>query len=304
MPSTPSAPHRRDLRRWDRRRRRSTVRRRLWVVAALACVLAVGPTIHLVAPGSRADALERLAALASVDPQRGADTASRSSERSASPTTDAAGDGTVTVDGSAEPGSSSPAGAPTTDAPVSPSPEPAPGGTTDSASDTTGGGTGADPTSGGAASGDEAQASGGTTPAGQPAAAAAAPADGTTSGSPSAPTLTQQVVDLTNAERAAAGLPALAVSACATAQAQSRTDVLVAQDRFEHDPLGPVMRACGAGGVGENLALGYRDAPTMVAGWMDSPGHRENILRTTYTAIGVGCTSGSRGLLCAQVFLS
>ena len=42
---------------------------------------------------------------------------------------------------------------------------------------------------------------------------------------------------------------------------------------------------------------------SMVAGWMASQGHRENILRDGYTAIGVACTTGSQGLLCAQVFL-
>ncbi|WP_448629287.1 CAP domain-containing protein [Cellulomonas soli] len=64
----------------------------------------------------------------------------------------------------------------------------------------------------------------------------------------------------------------------------------------------------GAAGVrrrqrGENLALGYADAAATVTGWMNSPGHRENILRAGYTSIGVACTLGSHGQLCAQVFL-
>jgi uncharacterized protein YkwD len=112
------------------------------------------------------------------------------------------------------------------------------------------------------------------------------------------------IVTRTNEERVARGLPALAVSECATQQAVTRTALLAAENRFEHDPLEPIMEACAARAVGENLALGYRTADAVVAGWMGSKGHAANILSTTYTHIGVGCTQGPRGLLCAQVFVA
>jgi len=115
--------------------------------------------------------------------------------------------------------------------------------------------------------------------------------------------MSAEIVALTNVERAAAGLPALAVSGCATDQAAGRTALLVAEGRFEHDPLGPVLEACGSGTVGENLSLGYRSAAAAVEGWMASQGHRENLLRAAFTQIGVACTQGQRGWLCAQVFL-
>lgn len=99
-----------------------------------------------------------------------------------------------------------------------------------------------------------------------------------------------------------AGLAALATSPCATAQAAARAAVLVAQGRFEHDPLGPILAACGGSGVGENLALGYPTPEAMTAGWMASPGHRENILRA-YAATGIGCVTGPTGMLCSRVFL-
>ncbi|WP_205601504.1 CAP domain-containing protein, partial [Cellulomonas iranensis] len=111
------------------------------------------------------------------------------------------------------------------------------------------------------------------------------------------------VVTLTNERRAEAGLAPLGVSACATEQAVARAGVLVAEGRFEHDPLGPVLDACRAGTVGENLSLGYPSAQAAVAGWMGSPGHRENILRASYAQVGVGCVPGGRGWLCAQVFV-
>lgn len=117
------------------------------------------------------------------------------------------------------------------------------------------------------------------------------------------PTMSEEIVGLTNAERAAQGLPALTVSSCATQQAVERSAVLVAEGRFEHDPLGPILEACAAGTVGENLSLGYPSAQAAVTGWMNSAGHKENILRSSFTQIGVACTQDRRGWLCMQVFL-
>ena len=44
--------------------------------------------------------------------------------------------------------------------------------------------------------------------------------------------------------------------------------------------------------VGENIAVGQRDVAEVMQGWMDSPGHRENILRTEYTHLGSGVATG------------
>lgn len=46
--------------------------------------------------------------------------------------------------------------------------------------------------------------------------------------------------------------------------------------------------------AGENIAMGYKTASDVVNGWMNSKGHRENILNPRYTKIGVGyCPSGN-----------
>ena len=45
-------------------------------------------------------------------------------------------------------------------------------------------------------------------------------------------------------------------------------------------------------GVGENIAMGYSTAEQVMEGWMNSPGHRANILNGKYTHIGVGICSG------------
>ncbi|MEU4985452.1 CAP domain-containing protein [Streptomyces sp. NPDC021969] len=121
---------------------------------------------------------------------------------------------------------------------------------------------------------------------------------------------TAEVVGLTNRERAGAGLPALAVDARLTAAAQAHSADMVARDFYSHtDPDGgePWDRAAAAGArsrtVGENIACGQRSPAEVVEGWMNSPGHRANILKTDFTHIGVGLAGGGRaGTYWTQLF--
>ncbi|MFI8951625.1 CAP domain-containing protein [Streptomyces sp. NPDC053750] len=121
---------------------------------------------------------------------------------------------------------------------------------------------------------------------------------------------TSEVVDLTNRERSGAGLPALAVDARLTGAAQAHSADMVARDFYSHtDPDGgkPWDRAAAAGAtqrtVGENIACGQRSAADVVEGWMNSPGHRANILKADFTHIGVGLAGGGRaGTYWTQLF--
>ncbi|TVL87864.1 CAP domain-containing protein [Streptomyces sp. SAJ15] len=122
--------------------------------------------------------------------------------------------------------------------------------------------------------------------------------------------LTAEVVALTNAERAAARLAPLAADPLLAVAAQAHSDDMVARDFYSHTtPEGrePWDRAAAAGcphrGIGENIACGQRGAAEVVRGWMDSPGHRANILKPDFTHIGVGYATGSRaGTYWTQLF--
>lgn len=122
--------------------------------------------------------------------------------------------------------------------------------------------------------------------------------------------LTSEVIALTNAERAAARLAPLAQDPRLAAAAQAHSDDMVARDFYSHTgPEGhqPWDRARTAGathrGIGENIACGQRSPAEVVRGWMDSPGHRANILKPDFTHIGVGHATGSRaGTYWTQVF--
>ncbi|MET8633915.1 CAP domain-containing protein [Streptomyces sp. NPDC057746] len=119
-----------------------------------------------------------------------------------------------------------------------------------------------------------------------------------------------EVLALTNAERAAAGLPPLAADPRLTAAAQAHSADMVTRDFYAHtSPEGrePWDRAAAAGSrhraVGENIACGQRSPTEVVRGWMNSPGHRANILKPAFTHLGVGFAGGGRaGTYWTQLF--
>lgn len=119
-----------------------------------------------------------------------------------------------------------------------------------------------------------------------------------------------EVVTATNAERARHGLRPLTVDARLAQAAQRHSDDMVRRGFFSHEnPDGTQVwdRALAAGyrytKVAENIAAGQRTAADVVRGWMDSPGHRTNILDAELTQIGVGqALGGAYGVCWTQVF--
>ena len=96
----------------------------------------------------------------------------------------------------------------------------------------------------------------------------------------------------------------LTVNGSLTHAAQLQSDQMVRLGRMAHElPEGqyprPEDRLAAANyrwqAYGENLAFGYPNASSVVQGWMDSPGHRANILGAAYTEIGVGLAIDGNG---------
>ncbi|WP_393101650.1 CAP domain-containing protein [Streptomyces sp. LN325] len=120
----------------------------------------------------------------------------------------------------------------------------------------------------------------------------------------------REVLALTNAERAGEGLPPLLADTPLTVAAQAHSDDMVARAFYSHtspDGSRPWDRAAAAGStrrtIGENIACGQRSAAEVVRGWMDSPGHRANILKPDFTHIGVGLAGGGEaGTYWTQLF--
>ncbi len=113
------------------------------------------------------------------------------------------------------------------------------------------------------------------------------------SAAPSGPTA--EVVALVNKERAKAGCSALTVNAKLTAAALNHSKDMAAHSTMSHtgsDGSDAGERITRAGYAwmtyGENVAYGYSTPEQVMTGWMNSPGHRQNILNCAFKEIGVG----------------
>jgi len=114
-----------------------------------------------------------------------------------------------------------------------------------------------------------------------------------------------QVLDLTNAERAKAGCGALRFDTHLRAAARAHSTDMAVHNYFSHtgrDGSDPGDRIAAAGfnirrGWAENIAAGYPTAKAVMTGWMNSSGHRANILNCRLRALGVGVARSSGGRL-------
>lgn len=113
----------------------------------------------------------------------------------------------------------------------------------------------------------------------------------------------RRVVRHTNRARVAHDLHRLTRSDCLDRYAQRSANRIARSERLTHQNLRPVLRRCGGWKVGENIAYGYRWPIAVVRAWMDSPGHRANILEPRYRRIGIGVRRDDRGVVwVSQVF--
>ncbi|MGY1741997.1 MULTISPECIES: CAP domain-containing protein [unclassified Blastococcus] len=226
--------------------------------------------------------------------------------------------GTSAVPGTPAPGTTTP-GTPTpgTTAPGGTGPVPTtPGSTAPGTSPGTTAGTPPAPAPGSTAPGSTAPGStapGSTAPGsapGTPSSAgstgAGAPAPPPAAAAPAGP-VEQQVLALVNRERAAAGCGAVVADAGLAAVARAHSADMRDRGYFDHtDPDGrdPFDRAAAAGqsARAENIARGQADAAAVMASWMDSPGHRANILDCGLTRLGVGVAEGPGGPWWTQLF--
>ncbi|WP_232354006.1 SafA/ExsA family spore coat assembly protein [[Bacillus] enclensis] len=122
----------------------------------------------------------------------------------------------------------------------------------------------------------------------------------------------RQVIDLTNQERQKAGLAPLQLDWQLSRVARYKSRDMRDTGYFAHrspqygSPF-EMMKSFDVqySSAGENIAVGQTSPEQVVREWMNSPGHRKNILNGTYTYIGVGyAKGGSYGTYWTQMFIS
>jgi uncharacterized protein YkwD len=140
-------------------------------------------------------------------------------------------------------------------------------------------------------------------------AATKAPAESEASVTVSAETqAAAEVLKLVNEERAKVGCSPVSANSALSDLAANFSDDMAARGFFDHtDPDGatPWDRAAKAGisGLGgENIARGQADAAAVMDAWMNSPGHKANILNCDFKTLGVGVHFGSGGPWWTQDF--
>ncbi|MFB1049096.1 sigma-70 family RNA polymerase sigma factor [Streptomyces chrestomyceticus] len=143
-------------------------------------------------------------------------------------------------------------------------------------------------------------------PAPRPSSAAPVPAAGSGSGGSA---FAQQVTALVNSERAKQGCSPVRANDQLVTAARRHSQDMDARNYFDHtspDGTDPGDRITAAGyrwsTYGENIARGQRSADEVMKSWMNSPGHRANILNCDFKEIGIGTHDTSGGPTWTQVF--
>ncbi|MEJ5314726.1 MULTISPECIES: CAP domain-containing protein [Anaerolinea] len=113
----------------------------------------------------------------------------------------------------------------------------------------------------------------------------------------------QRVVELTNIERNKLGIPPLKRNTDLDYAGRYHSKDMMDENYFNHDSYDGGTLVCswssrisnfysGWSALGENIAAGFASPEAVVEGWMNSEGHRANILNSNYREIGVGYTYG------------
>lgn len=116
-----------------------------------------------------------------------------------------------------------------------------------------------------------------------------------------------QVAELVNRERESNGLSPLVYRSDLQPAADTRANEIVSVLSHTRPDGSSCFTVIGEdvfySALGENIAAGYRSAEAVMNGWMNSPGHRANILSDSFTGIAVGLVSDGGTRYWVQLFI-
>lgn len=118
----------------------------------------------------------------------------------------------------------------------------------------------------------------------------------------------EEILTLVNIERTSRGLNSLVLSSEISKVAVEKSKDMAVFNYFSHESPNygspfDMMKKFGIDyrAAGENIAMGYRTPADVMKGWMNSPGHKANILSTKFNKIGIGMYSG-KSIYWTQMF--
>lgn len=123
--------------------------------------------------------------------------------------------------------------------------------------------------------------------------------------------LENEVIRLVNIERSKAGLQQLTQNWQLSRVARYKSQDMIDKGYFAHNSptYGSPFRMIESFGIrfsaaGENIAMGQQSPAQVMNAWMNSPGHRNNILSPSFTQIGVGLAKDKNGrMYWTQMFI-
>lgn len=106
----------------------------------------------------------------------------------------------------------------------------------------------------------------------------------------------RQAHNATNKQRVAHGLKELRRQDCIQRFAVRQAKRMARKKEMFHQQLAPILDECGLNAAAENVAYGYPNGRSVVNnGWMNSDGHRANILDPDFRVMGIGARKGQDG---------
>ncbi len=123
--------------------------------------------------------------------------------------------------------------------------------------------------------------------------------------------MANQILALVNAERKKAGVPLLTLSTDVSSVAQVKATDMAKNGYFDHNSptYGSPFSMLTSFGVsyrsaGENIAKGQQSASAVMKAWMNSSGHKANILSKDFTQLGVGYSANNGSPVWVQMFIT
>ena len=120
----------------------------------------------------------------------------------------------------------------------------------------------------------------------------------------------QEVLNLVNKERTSRGLKPLTLNAKLSNVATMKSQDMINKNYFDHTSptYGSPFDMMNKFGIsyrtaGENIAMGQTTPQQVMNSWMNSEGHRKNILNPNFTELGVGIASNGSSLYWTQMFI-
>jgi uncharacterized protein YkwD len=111
-----------------------------------------------------------------------------------------------------------------------------------------------------------------------------------------------QVLALINNARVASGLGQVVGDGFLDSLALQHSQDMIKTNVMSHEGFenraNTIITTLGAHCIGENVAMGYSTAASLVQGWLDSPGHRQNIMNPVFRKMGIGIA----GIFATQMF--